>query len=60
MANSVFVGTTIKYQVRLASGTLLRVDAPAGTSAAVPIGDEVTLLWSPHDARVYRNGVLES
>ena len=60
IANSVFVGTTIKYQVRLDAGTVLRVDAPAGAGTVEPIGAAVTLAWSPADARLFRNGVAES
>ena len=59
VANSVFVGTTIKYQVQLDSGAMLRVDVAAGAAAVAPIGAAVTLGWSPQDARVFRDGVAE-
>ncbi|MEL3892047.1 ABC transporter ATP-binding protein [Ferrovibrio sp. MS7] len=60
VVNSVFVGTTIKYQVGLGGDLLLRVDAPADLHTPAMAGDEVTLAWRPEDARLFRDDRLET
>lgn len=58
IANSVFVGAVTKYQVTLSCGRTVRLDAPAGDMRS--LGDAITLTWRPEDARLFRNGVLET
>ncbi|WP_430396013.1 ABC transporter ATP-binding protein [Ferrovibrio sp.] len=60
VVNSVFVGTTIKYQVGLGGDLLLRVDAPADLHTPAMAGDDVTLAWRAEDARLFRDDRLET
>jgi spermidine/putrescine ABC transporter ATP-binding subunit len=60
IVNSVFVGTSIKYQVQIGSGRLLRVDSQADRERPADIGDEVVLSWIADDARLFRNDLLEA
>lgn len=59
VVNSVFVGTTLKYQIEIGPDRIVRVDSPAHLIPAA-IGDTVMLSWSPSDARVYHNDLLET
>jgi spermidine/putrescine ABC transporter ATP-binding subunit len=57
--NSVYVGTGIKYQVRLASGLIMRIDVPLARQEAAAIDSEVIVEWDPADAQLYRDDRLE-
>lgn len=59
VASAVFVGNGLKYQVQLCNGKSARVDVPVGASAEPVPGEELTLLWRPEDARVFRGDLLE-
>jgi spermidine/putrescine transport system ATP-binding protein len=57
--NSVYVGSGVKYQVRLACGLTMRVDVPAAHRRLAALDSEVILEWAPADARLYRDDRLE-
>lgn len=60
VSNSVFVGTSLKYQVRIESGRVLRVDSHGDREQPADIGEDVALSWLADDARIYRNDLLEA
>lgn len=60
VVNSVFVGTTIKYQIAVKPDLILRVDVPADMPAPSEAGAEVLLCWRPEDARLFRGDQLEA
>jgi spermidine/putrescine ABC transporter ATP-binding subunit len=60
IVNSVFIGTSLKYQVEIGSRHVLRVDSHADREQPANIGDEVVLSWLAGDARIFRNDLLEA
>ncbi len=60
VVNSVFVGTTIKYQIAVRPDLVLRVDVPAEVQSTSDAGAEVLLSWRAEDARLFRDDLLEA